>query len=288
MTHTTTHPALPLKNIVVYPHIVQHLAVGRRASMAALKRSTERVVDLVTVAQRAANVENPTIDDLHPVGTLVQIKRIESHDQGAQVIVQGERRIRILSAVPDEECLMLEVEPLPVLSMTADLPADSADRAAAEALLRENLALAQAIARLMDSENGDQIYQQLIGTLPDPVVQMYRIANLANLTVEQQQEVLAADDVRTLMQVASEEMDTGELVVLIAEGTYTSLLKFVDFRIFIDRDYHQTLEARKKRARDKFDAFMMDVLEREHQIISQHKSMADAVVSPDFDEVKLR
>ena len=64
MTHTTAHPALPLKNIVVYPHIVQHLAVGRRASMAALKRSTERVVDLVTVAQRAANVENPSIDDL--------------------------------------------------------------------------------------------------------------------------------------------------------------------------------------------------------------------------------
>ena len=65
--------------------------------------------------------------------------------------------------------------------------------AAADALLRENLGLAQAIARLMDSENGDQIYQQLIGSIADPIVQMYRIANLANLTVEQQQEVLAAN-----------------------------------------------------------------------------------------------
>ncbi len=221
MTASITHPALPLKNIVVYPHIVQHLAVGRPASMAALKRSTERVTELVTVAQRAATIENPTIDDLHSVGTLVQIKRIESHDQGAQVIVQGERRVRIVAAVPDDECLLLEVEPLPVLSMPGDLPPDAPDRAAAEALLRENLALAQAIARLMDSENGDQIYQQLIGTLPDPVVQMYRIANLANLTVEQQQAVLAADDVRTLMEavhgILTHEQQVAEVRRQIAE-----------------------------------------------------------------------
>lgn len=73
--------------------------------------------------------------------------------------------------------------------------------------------------------------------------------------------------------------------VLAAEGTYTSLLNFVDFRIFIDRDYKQTLEARVQRARDKFDAFMVDVLEREHQIISQHKELADVVVTRKFDRL---
>ena len=109
-------PALPLKNIVVFPQIVQHLAVGRRKSMAALKRSSENAIELVTVAQQAPDVEDPELSDLHPIGTLVQIKRIESHDQGAQVIVQGERRVRILSAVPDDDCLMLEVEPLPDFS----------------------------------------------------------------------------------------------------------------------------------------------------------------------------
>lgn len=202
MTLSATYPALPLKNIVVFPQIVQHLAVGRRKSMSALKKASEEAIDLVTVAQQAPDVENPGISDLHTIGTLVQIKRIESHDQGAQVIVQGATRVRILSQVPDDDCLMLEVEPLPVLSMggESDQPA-AAEAAAAEALLRENLGLAQAIARLMDSENGDQIYQQLIGTIPDPIVQMYRIANLANLTVEQQQEVLAADSVPELMRV---------------------------------------------------------------------------------------
>jgi len=89
-------------------------------------------------------------------------------------------------------------------------------------------------------------------------------------------------------RITTEEMDTVELNLLIAEGTYTSLLKFSDYRIFINRDYNQTLEARKKRARDKFDAFMLDVLEREHRIISQHISLADAVVLSDFETINYR
>jgi uridine kinase len=89
-------------------------------------------------------------------------------------------------------------------------------------------------------------------------------------------------------RITTEELDTEDTEVLIAEGTYTSLLQFVDFRIFIDRDYHQTLEARKRRARDKFEPFVVDVLEIEHQIISQHKKFADVVVSEDFNSVHFR
>lgn len=89
-------------------------------------------------------------------------------------------------------------------------------------------------------------------------------------------------------RITSEEMDVGELSVLIAEGTYTTLLRFADFRVFIDRDYRQTLEARKRRARDKFEPFIVDVLEREHQIIREHVSLADVVVSSDFGSVERR
>jgi len=87
-------------------------------------------------------------------------------------------------------------------------------------------------------------------------------------------------------RITAEEMDVSDLDVLIAEGTYTSLLHFADFRIFIDRDYHQTLDARRRRARDQFDPFMLDVLEREHQIISRHKDLADAIVRADFDGIQ--
>jgi uridine kinase len=89
-------------------------------------------------------------------------------------------------------------------------------------------------------------------------------------------------------RITSEEMDTGDVQVLVAEGTYTTLLQFVDLRVFIDRDYHQTLEARKRRARDKWEPFVQDVLEREQQIISRHKALADVVIPADFGSIQLQ
>jgi uridine kinase len=88
-------------------------------------------------------------------------------------------------------------------------------------------------------------------------------------------------------RIASEEMDVHALDVLIAEGTYTSLLQFSDFRVFIDRDYRQTLAARERRARDKFEPFVVDVLEREHEIISRHRKLADVIVPPDFGGIQV-
>lgn len=87
-------------------------------------------------------------------------------------------------------------------------------------------------------------------------------------------------------RITREEKDTSNLEALVAEGTYTSLLEFADFRVFIDRDYHQTKATREQRARDVLEPFIQDVLEREHRIISQHKSRADAVITSDFGSVE--
>lgn len=87
-------------------------------------------------------------------------------------------------------------------------------------------------------------------------------------------------------RISREELDVSGLAVLIAEGTYTSLLEFIDLRVFIDRDYHQTLEARKRRARDRWEPFIQDVLEHEHQIIARHKALADLVISSDFGSIQ--
>jgi uridine kinase len=88
-------------------------------------------------------------------------------------------------------------------------------------------------------------------------------------------------------RITTEEMDVSDQVAMVAEGTYTSLLNFADFRVFIDRSYRETLDARKKRARDKFEDFVTDVLEKEHQIISQHKRMADLLIPSEFDRIIL-
>ncbi len=83
-------------------------------------------------------------------------------------------------------------------------------------------------------------------------------------------------------RVTRETIDPMAFEVAIVEGTYTSLLKNVDWRVFIDRSYKDTIDDRKERSRDTVDDFSERVLELEHKIIVRHKTMAHIVVNNDF------
>ena len=74
---------------------------------------------------------------------------------------------------------------------------------------------------------------------------------------------------------------------LIVEGTYTSILSNVDRRIFIDRNFHQTLKHRQKRNRNssELDDFTTQVLQKEHHIISKHRVLADIIINSDYSIV---
>ena len=95
MTDADAYPVLPLKDLVVFPQVVHHLAVGRRKSLAALAAAAEGNRELVGVAQRKPGIEDPDRDDLHAIGTVMKIIRIDHQDKGAQVIVQGVRRVAL-------------------------------------------------------------------------------------------------------------------------------------------------------------------------------------------------
>jgi uridine kinase len=86
--------------------------------------------------------------------------------------------------------------------------------------------------------------------------------------------------------VGEEKISLVGIRVVIAEGTYTSLLKHVDTRIFIARSRLDTLEHRQKRNRGKEvqDSFVEQVLMKEHKIIAGHKQLADFIITKD-DEV---
>jgi uridine kinase len=77
--------------------------------------------------------------------------------------------------------------------------------------------------------------------------------------------------------------------VVIAEGTYTSLLKNVDIRIFINRNWLDTLEHRQKRNRgnEVGDPFIEQILITEHKIIAGQKQLADFVITNEYDVIKV-
>ncbi len=87
--------------------------------------------------------------------------------------------------------------------------------------------------------------------------------------------------------VEDETIDLSGVDVVIAEGTYTSLLKHVDHRVFIARNRLDTLEHRQKRNRgnEVGDPFIEGVLKLEHKIIAGHRFLADFVITRDDDVI---
>jgi uridine kinase len=85
--------------------------------------------------------------------------------------------------------------------------------------------------------------------------------------------------------IGTETVDLAGVKVLIAEGTYVSLLRHVDARVFIARSRLETLEHRLKRNRgsEARDPFIEGVLGVEHKIIAGHRQLADFVITRDFD-----
>lgn len=84
-------------------------------------------------------------------------------------------------------------------------------------------------------------------------------------------------------RITEETVSLDGIRVVIAEGTYTTLLKNADTHIFIARDYRETLPARKRRAREPFDPFIEKVLGIEHDIIAPHRNDADIVITSNYD-----
>ena len=87
--------------------------------------------------------------------------------------------------------------------------------------------------------------------------------------------------------IESETIDLRGVDVVIAEGTYTSLLRHVDTRVFIARNRLDTLEHRQKRNRgsEVGDPFIEEVLKLEHKIIAGHRHLADFVITRDYEVI---
>ena len=86
-------------------------------------------------------------------------------------------------------------------------------------------------------------------------------------------------------RVDEEEIDLSSVNVVIAEGTYTTLLDQARNHVFIDRSYLETRAHREKRKRDEseLDDFIENVLSIEHEIISSHKKRASIIIDADYN-----
>jgi ATP-dependent Lon protease len=104
-------PLLPLRDIVVFPHMVVPLFVGRERSVRALEEAMQRDRALLLSAQRDAKTDSPAETDIFELGTLGTIVQlIKLPDGTVKVLVEGKQRARIVRFEPNEEFFLVAIE----------------------------------------------------------------------------------------------------------------------------------------------------------------------------------
>lgn len=125
-------PLLPLRDVVVFPHMVVPLFVGREKSIAALEAAMASDKAIVLVAQRDSSVDDPVFPDLYSIGTLASVLQLLRLPDGTvKVLVEGRSRVRLLETT-EKDCVRAAVDLL-----ADDEPGERESAIMARALLDE-------------------------------------------------------------------------------------------------------------------------------------------------------
>jgi ATP-dependent Lon protease len=108
---TDVVPLVPMRNVVLFPHVMVPVTVGRARSLAALAHAAARRTPLAVVLQKDASVDEPGAAALCAVGTLAQVvQQLRSEDQQVHAVCQGLQRIRVLGLVEGHPFLAARIE----------------------------------------------------------------------------------------------------------------------------------------------------------------------------------
>ncbi|WP_105259022.1 endopeptidase La [Pseudoalteromonas sp. T1lg88] len=107
-------PVLALRDVVVYPHMVIPLFVGREKSIRCLEAAMENDKQIFLVAQKDASVDDPTSDEIYTVGTVASVLQLLKLPDGTvKVLVEGTQRARIEKYTQEDDFFVAEVEYIP-------------------------------------------------------------------------------------------------------------------------------------------------------------------------------
>ncbi len=112
-------PVLPLRNNTLFPGVLIPITVGREKSITLIKEIYKKDRLVGVFSQKNANIEDPTADDLYPIGTLAYILKIlQMPDNSTTVIIQGRQKIHLDEIVETEPFLTAKISSLPIFETT--------------------------------------------------------------------------------------------------------------------------------------------------------------------------
>src|SRR5258706_6787438 len=272
-------PALPLRDIIVFPHMVSQLFVGRERSIAALDEAMAQNKEIFLAAQRSAKTNDPTPDDIYAVGTLgtiVQLLRLA--DGTVKVLVEGRQRARVRRYVDSADFFQVELE-----EIVEAIPAD----VEVEALIRSVQSTFEVYVKLNKKVQPEVLMSvQSIddaGKLSDTIA-----ANLPTIKLSDRQNLLETDDASKRLERLHELMQA-EIEILQVEKKIRSRVKKQMEKTQKEYYLNEQMQAiQKELGGGERDEFKNEIQEIEEQLKTKRMSKeATAKVKKELKKLKM-
>ena len=216
-------PILPLRNSVLYPGVVIPITVGRDKSIQLVKEYYKKRKPIGVLAQKDSNVEDPTFEDLYPVGTVAQIlKTFQMPDGNFTVIIQGKRRFELVSMVQYDPYFIATVKPY---QASDEIPRDRKFKALIQSV--KDLAV-QVISR---SQRLPEEADFAIKNIDNPIFLLNFVANNVDVDLPTKQLLLESTNVT--------DMANNLLGILTTEQQMIELKQQIQSKVKNDLDKQQ-------------------------------------------------
>ncbi len=197
---------LPLRDIVVFPHMIVPLFVGREKSVRALEAVMKDDKQILLVAQRNATQDDPSVDDIYRLGTVSTILQLLKLPDGTvKVLVEGGRRAKITGFKETEAYFEASVETVP------DVPGD---KKSLDALSRSVVSQFEQYIKL-NKKIAPEVLVSL-NQIEEPSKLADTVASHLNLKIPEKQELLELHRVSDRLEKAFAHMEN-EIGVLQVE-----------------------------------------------------------------------
>jgi len=271
-TKVTEYPLLPLRDLIIFPHMMMPLFVGREKSINALEDAMSNQTDIVLVAQKDAKTNNPGFDEIYHVGTIgsiIQLLRLP--DGTVKVLIEGKQRVQIKKFKDDESFYKVEV---------VNLGGESDEDVEAQALVRSVKTTFEKYVKL-NKRIPPEILMRVssidtAGELADIIV-----AQL-NLKIEDKQRLLEViDPGKRLEELLS--LMTGEIEILEVEKKIRSRVKRQMEKSQKEYYLNEQMQAIQKELGEK-DDYQNELMELEEK--ARKKKMSKEARERVFKEIK--
>ncbi len=266
-------PLLPLRDIIVFPHMVVPLFVGREKSIAALEEAMNHDKEILLAAQRQAKTNDPAAEDIFAmgtVGTIIQLLRLP--DGTVKVLVEGKRRARIERFIPNDGFFLCEV------ALVEEPEGSSVEL---EALMRSVQATFEAYVKLNKLIPPEMLVS--VQTIEDPArLADTIVVHLSSVKLTDRQEILETTDPAKRLNRLYELM-SAEIEILQVEKKIRTRVKKQMERTQKEYYLNEQMQAIQKELGER-DEFRSELAELEEKI--KAKKLSDEAADKLKKELK--